>query len=223
MKRPWIPFKPVDYLADTQHLATVQHGAYLLLILHYWTHEGLPDNERELARITKLPLHSWRAMQPTIQQFFHDGWQHKRIDEDLAKVGVVLAKRKRAGSIGGTKSAIARWNGKQMLGHNVSNRAAKHPANVKLREEDISNTVSGAARARAAPSQEKPTNSNNEANQGSESVPTKPPKTTLVHNENLSLPAPKILAVAQEIISQSEAPIGSNELRALVVSKGWGY
>jgi uncharacterized protein YdaU (DUF1376 family) len=147
MQRPWMPFWPGDYLADTQHLETVQHGAYLLLILHYWdTGKPLPDDDRQLATITKLPLHSWRAMRPKLQAFFHDGWHHKRIDSDIIKIDKVIAARKRAGSKGGTVSAIARWSDKQTGKQTLSKAVSKTEANVELLEEDKYKPVSGTAR-----------------------------------------------------------------------------
>lgn len=103
----WMPFYPCDYLGDTGHLSTLEHGAYLLLIMHYWMKGGLPDNERQLARICRLPDYRWRKIRDTIAGLFHDGWKHKRIDEELAKAEAVRAKKSAAGKV---SSAARRAN-----------------------------------------------------------------------------------------------------------------
>ena len=52
------------YLADTRHLSTLEHGAYLLLMMEAWRrpHCDLPDDDRVLARLaglTRLPELVW--------------------------------------------------------------------------------------------------------------------------------------------------------------------
>jgi uncharacterized protein YdaU (DUF1376 family) len=37
----WIPMYWGDYLRDTMRLSATEHGAYMLLIAHYWT-KGVP-------------------------------------------------------------------------------------------------------------------------------------------------------------------------------------
>jgi uncharacterized protein YdaU (DUF1376 family) len=77
-----------DYFRATRHLSTIQHGAYLLLIGHYWEHGGLPDDETVLRRITGLDdPKMWRRHKPVLQAFFHHGWRHTRLDKELARVG----------------------------------------------------------------------------------------------------------------------------------------
>jgi uncharacterized protein YdaU (DUF1376 family) len=108
MNRPWMPLYVGDYLGDTGHLTTAQHGAYLLLMMHYWRKGELPDDDRQLSKITKLPLKTWCEYRPILQDFFHDGWKHKRIDAELEKMMRVSLKRSIAGQKGGIGSALAR-------------------------------------------------------------------------------------------------------------------
>lgn len=108
MKRPWMPLYVGDYLGDTGHLTTAQHGAYLLLMMHYWRKGELPDDDRQLSKITKLPLKAWHEYRPTLQDFFHSGWKHKRIDAELERMMRVSEKRAIAGQKGGLGSALSR-------------------------------------------------------------------------------------------------------------------
>jgi uncharacterized protein YdaU (DUF1376 family) len=85
MSAQWMPLYVGDYLRDTRRLTTLEHGAYMLLIMEYWTNGGLPDDDRRLARIAGLSADEWSQIRPTIADLFHDGWKHKRIDKELAR------------------------------------------------------------------------------------------------------------------------------------------
>ena len=102
-----MPFYVADYVADTQHLKTIEHGAYDLLIWHYWRHGGLPTDEQQLRAITKLTQAEWRRHRHTLAAFFVD-WRHKRIDAEIAKANDKHERRQNAGKRGGIATANAK-------------------------------------------------------------------------------------------------------------------
>jgi uncharacterized protein YdaU (DUF1376 family) len=99
MSIPYMPFYPGDHLRDTRHLTTEQQGAYLLLILEYWSKGCVPDDDEQLSRIVGLTLPKWRKMRPIIQAFFRDGWRHKRIDAELAKAETKIENKRKAANV----------------------------------------------------------------------------------------------------------------------------
>jgi uncharacterized protein YdaU (DUF1376 family) len=113
--RPWMPLYIADYIADTRHLTTLQHGAYLLLIMEYWKKGKLPASDREKATICVTDRRTWRRIKPVLQAMF-DGpdWRHARIDKELKKVYEISLKRSVYGSKGGRfsrgKNNIERLN-----------------------------------------------------------------------------------------------------------------
>jgi uncharacterized protein YdaU (DUF1376 family) len=88
-----MPLYVADYLRDTRKLTAAEHGAYLLLIMEYWTSGELPDDDRQLARIASMTPAEWRKARPNVQPFFVDGWKHKRIDAELARSAEISSKR----------------------------------------------------------------------------------------------------------------------------------
>lgn len=113
--RPWMPFYVGDYLGDTAHLSTLQHGAYLLLMLHYWRHEGLPDDDEQLARIAGMTANEWRKNRAILRALFKgEGWRHHRIDREIYEAIERYERRAKAGRKGG-KSKPGASNAQAML------------------------------------------------------------------------------------------------------------
>jgi uncharacterized protein YdaU (DUF1376 family) len=76
--------------------------------MHYWQHAALPSDEARLAAITGLSVAQWRRIREPVAAKFADGWKHKRIEAELAKINHTTLQRRLAGQRGGIKSGIAR-------------------------------------------------------------------------------------------------------------------
>jgi uncharacterized protein YdaU (DUF1376 family) len=129
-----MPLYVADYRADTAHLSAAQHGAYLLLIMHYWTTGCLPTDDAPLARIAGMTPSEWRKNRPVIAAFFSADWRHKRIDGELAKAADISGKRRAAAEQKHSKSDA---NARQVDPHA---RATSQPqsqlqANTSLRSD----------------------------------------------------------------------------------------
>lgn len=103
----WMPLYIGDYLADTMRLSTVEHGAYLLLLMEYWRQGPLDNDDKALAGIAKLDRKVWeREVGPAVRRFFvlqDDGLLHqKRVDAERNKASINSAKKQAA--------AQARWD-----------------------------------------------------------------------------------------------------------------
>lgn len=84
-----MPLFVADYLGDTSHLTTLEHGAYMLLIMSYWQRgKALSADSKRLASIARVPADEWAAIEPAIAEFFvcsQGVWAHKRIEHELSK------------------------------------------------------------------------------------------------------------------------------------------
>jgi len=85
MSQPWMPLYIADYLADTSHLNATEHGAYLLLIMHYWRAGSLPQEDRFLARIARMTDREWADAKDGILELFRKPrWRDGRTSAEHA-------------------------------------------------------------------------------------------------------------------------------------------
>ncbi len=128
-----------DYLADTMRLSTVQHGAYLLLLMEYWRTGPLPDDDAQLASIVKMEPRAWRAQAGAVRRFFsrgEDGLLHqKRADAELARAAEISGKRQAAARVrhGRGADAHAPANAPAHGGANAGANAAHVDAHAHCR------------------------------------------------------------------------------------------
>lgn len=69
-KAPAMPMYWDAYLADTTHLTTEEHGAYMLLLAAMWRRNGsVPDDDKDNARILGLTPAKWRKIKARLIGF----------------------------------------------------------------------------------------------------------------------------------------------------------
>lgn len=107
----WMPLYIGDYLSDTMHLTTEQHGAYLLLIMAYWKNGGaLPASDTQLAAICRMPVDAWSNARAVLENFFdisEEGkWTSKRVEKEMQAAGQKKAQAVQKAA----NAAAARWN-----------------------------------------------------------------------------------------------------------------
>lgn len=116
MTRPWMPIYWGDYTKKTQHLSTLEHGAYLLLIAHYWnTGEAISNNPDTLRRITRTTSKQWNMISKTLLEFFVlDGSLliHERVESELqTALGVSTLQ---------SSKAVRRWKNEEKQQEDIS-------------------------------------------------------------------------------------------------------
>lgn len=104
-------FMPVyigDYLGDTSDLTTLEHGAYLLLLFHYWKKaQALPSDDVRLAQIARLRPDEWDTIKVTVRAFFTETvtvtagvtvtvLTHSRVEKELERAERKYLSRKAA-------------------------------------------------------------------------------------------------------------------------------
>lgn len=103
----WMPLFISDYLGDTMHLSTEEHGAYLLLLMAAWKNAGkLPADEKTLKAITKLGDKSWKESRSVLLAFFFElngSLRNNRVDAELTRTKVLIEQRSEAGKASAAK------------------------------------------------------------------------------------------------------------------------
>lgn len=208
MSQPWMPLYVADYLADTRRLSTLEHGAYILLIMDYWRNGNLPDDDDRLARIVNLPLCEWICVRNAIEPLFLPGWKHKRIDDELARA---VEKSKKA-----SKSAKKRWNDANAYAGAIPTQCEGN-ANAMLSQPQSHITTSNDVVSQKEPPEK--TKSQNPLAILETVLSPKTARDVVAHRKALKSP---LTDRAAELLAEKFAAYGDAELAAsTMIGKGW--
>jgi uncharacterized phage protein (TIGR02220 family) len=110
MSDSYYRFFPGDYIRDTGDLTLVEHGAYNILLHHYYMQEWLPSDHQKLYRICRAFSEDERkAIDVVVDRYFTDNGDGRIINR---KAEEEIAERKafiEAQSARGKAGANARW------------------------------------------------------------------------------------------------------------------
>lgn len=106
---PALPLWTDAYLGDTTHLTTIEHGAYLLLLMTAWRSADcrLPDDDKLLARYARCTTGQWKRLRLILEPFFvveGGNWRQGRLTDEA----VAVRQKKEAAAANGRASALKR-------------------------------------------------------------------------------------------------------------------
>ncbi|MGO1160425.1 YdaU family protein [Brucella sp. C7-11G] len=123
---PFMQLYVSDYLGDTMHLTTEQHGAYLLLLMTMWRQGGsLPNDPSKLARIARVTPRRWHLIAVEVMEFFDangDQITQKRLVQEYQKAVSISEKR----SVSGKRGAQAKSLKNNDEAPAIANQVPKH-------------------------------------------------------------------------------------------------
>ena len=88
-----MPLYVGDYLGDTGHLSQGQHGAYLLLLMHYWQKGSLPKSPEARYCIAGATDEQSRCNADAVMREFFPKGKNRRLDFELQNAAERYAKR----------------------------------------------------------------------------------------------------------------------------------
>lgn len=108
---PWMPIYTGDYARHTRELTQSQHGAYLLLTMHYWdTQSPLPYSKQQCYRIALAHRKNEKQnVDMILEKFFclkDNVYHHIALNQLIEKTRLKLERLRQNGSIGGASSAV---------------------------------------------------------------------------------------------------------------------
>ena len=95
-----------DYARDTAHLSMIEHGAYLgMMRLYYTTEKPLTHDRQQLYRLLMARTKDEQAaVDAVLADFFtetEEGWQQKRIEQEISKCAERTKINQEVGRLGG--------------------------------------------------------------------------------------------------------------------------
>jgi uncharacterized protein YdaU (DUF1376 family) len=104
MTDSYYPFYPGDYLRDTQDLSLIEHGAYRILLDHYYCDQKLPSEKDRLYRICRaFSVEEQNAVDNVVSRYFKENGDglliNNRADKEINKRKAFINEQSRKGKL----------------------------------------------------------------------------------------------------------------------------
>lgn len=137
---PYMQLYVGDYLSDTLHLTTEQHGAYLLLLMTMWrSGASLPNDAAKLARICRVSPKRWPGVWSEISGFFdvdRDVIRNDRLTKEHSKAVSISQERKTAAKKGGQAKALKDKQSNMPNGSDLPCHSQKSESEPDIKKEE---------------------------------------------------------------------------------------
>lgn len=134
----WMPIYIGDYLSDTTELTSAEHGAYLLLLMHYWSKKGeIGSDIDRLARVCRSTMETCSFILGYYFTLENGNYKNKRADEEME----IAESRRLASSENGKKGGrppknnLEKSDGFPVGNLEESSSSSSSPSNIKEKEE----------------------------------------------------------------------------------------
>ncbi|MCP3683901.1 MAG: DUF1376 domain-containing protein [bacterium] len=132
----WMPIYLGDYLKDTRHLSTTEHGAYFLILMELWNNKGFAEIDR-LPRITLLDEENFQKIWKNIEEFFHkkgDKISQKRLSKELRASSSRRKSAKNNGLKGGRPKTQKKPTGNPKVNPQKTSSPSPSPSHINKKE-----------------------------------------------------------------------------------------
>jgi uncharacterized protein YdaU (DUF1376 family) len=193
----WMPIYIGDYLRDTEELSDKEHGAYLLLLMHYWLKRGeIGCDIDRLARVAKTDSITARFILGSYFTLIDGNYKNKRADVEMRNAN----SRRLAATENGKKGGRPAHNNPQETGGLSVGIPAGEPAGVPKRNPRKSSSSSSSSSS--SPLRKREREYKNNSNEHAEALP---PLELVKPSKDVAIPDPLYQAIFQSFIAQAGA------------------
>lgn len=140
----WMPIYIGDYLGDTTELSGPEHGAYLLLLMHYWMKHGeIGCDIERLARACRSDVETCRFILGSYFTLEEGNYKNKRADNEMKNA----ENRRLASSENGKKGGRPSKNNLEKT-HSFSVGIPRHNLDHNLQKSSSSSSSSSSSQER---------------------------------------------------------------------------